>query len=564
MIDKRIRKNRLTSLLLGGSLLLGAVSAVAAPDIGTEVWQQKFNPITNRWNNAFFRSVGFNVDGSVLVSGWRGEADSDSAIGIRYNAVTGAVLDSPAEWFLFEYSWADYTADRFADQYVDSSGDIYFAGMSYANKWNVSSSRYNLPSVWKYDSAYVNPDPAQSGNPGRPVWKTYYTKYGDPAIDNGMFNGMAVDSAGNIIAAGYFNNLTSTSSNRDWIIDKYDSDGNRATGFPLSYNKDDLHDYANDVAVDSEDNFVVVGFVTIDATADHQNWVVRKYSNDGTLLWATEYDYAGGSDQAYFVTIDSDDNIVVSGNRRNALPGDDNDWYMVKYAKDGDGAGGADVLWEQSWDPGDSTHGVAYQAVLDGLDNFYTVGAQQQTSVVTPVYTDRYRAVLQYRDGQTGDLISIQNIPLDPTANNKPALEHDYLRTLALDGAQLTLAGYTQQDGGYSVTRGGTGRVVMLTLSPFEVTPSVIGNGMVSPDTAQNVDYDTTTQFMLDPDDNHHIDSIAGTCLAGPAPVDNSDGTWTYTTGAIAFDCTVIVHFVEDETFFVIPIEGNKAVIFGL
>lgn len=337
--------------------MFGAASAAA--DIGTEIWQQKFNPTSSNWNNGFFQSVGFNADGSILANGWRGEADSESAIGVRFNAETGAVLDTPAEWFLFEHMWNDYAADRFMDQHIDSNGNIYFVGMSYAANWNTFSSRYNVPNIWKFASSYDNP---VSDIPDRPLWRKYHAGPGTATEENGRFENMAVDNAGNIYAVGFY---TQTASNRDWIIDKYDSDGNRAAGFPLSHDNDGLHDYAYDVATDSEGNFVVVGSVLVDAATDHHDWVVRKYKGDGTLLWATQYDFAGGHDQAQYVAIDSDNNVIVSGYRRNATPADDNDWYIVKYAKDGDGVGGTTIMWEQFWDGGNSKHGVGYEMALD-------------------------------------------------------------------------------------------------------------------------------------------------------------------------------------------------------
>jgi len=451
-------KKTLTLLLAGGCLLMGSAAAVA--DIGTVIWQQKFNPTSSSWNNGFFHSVGFNTDGSILANGWRGEADSDSAIGVRYDAETGAVLDTPAEWFLFEHTWSDYTADRFMDQHTDSSGNTYFVGMGYGANWNSFSSRYNVPNIWKYSSSYDNP---VSDIPDRPLWRKYHVGTGSAADENGRFENMAVDNSGNIYAVGFY---TQTAANRDWFIDRYDSDGNRAAGFPLSHDKDGLHDYAYDVATDSEGNFVVVGSVLADAATDHHNWAVRKYKSDGTLLWETEYDLAGSHDQAFYVAIDGDNNIIVSGYRRNAAPEDDNDWYIVKYAGDGDGIGSATIMWEQSWDDGNSKHGVGYEIAIDSGNNFYIIGIQLKDSV-TPAFSDRYRGILQYRDGQTGDVLQSQAIELDTTVNNKPELEHDFVRRLMLYGDQLVIAGYTQQDGGYTVTRGRTGRVVMLHLPPL-------------------------------------------------------------------------------------------------
>ncbi|MDX2429198.1 MAG: hypothetical protein QNK22_10975 [Xanthomonadales bacterium] len=86
---KSRRKYALTSLL-AGALLVCATSAVA--QIGTVVWQQKYTPVSSYAQGSLY-NAGFNTDGSVLVSGFRSEADSSSAVGIRYDARTGVVID---------------------------------------------------------------------------------------------------------------------------------------------------------------------------------------------------------------------------------------------------------------------------------------------------------------------------------------------------------------------------------------------------------------------------------------------------------------------------------------
>lgn len=456
----------LSVLLAGGGLLFSATPGFAVPpvpEIGTEIWQQQYSP-NSSFGQGYYWSVGFNTDGSVLANGHRSEADSGSAIGMRYNTETGAVLDVMPEWIKFEYNWGDYAHDRFKDQYIDSSGNMYFAGMGYRANWNSGSARYNVPNVWKYSSSYSN---NTTTGADRPLWKSYYAGPGDATQENGTFEGMAADSAGNIYAVGYYLNLSSAASQRDWIIDKFDSDGARAAGFPVSYNKDNLHDYAYDVATDSEDNFVVVGTVLVNAATDHYDWVVRKYAGDGSLLWETQSDLSAGNDQAYSVAVDGDDNIIVAGYRRNALPSGDNDWYIVKYAKDGDGNGGATIIWEQSWDDGNSKHGEARGVLLDHKGFVYIVGSQRKDSV-DPAYTDRNRPVLQYRHGHTGELLGIQGFVLDETPNDKPAIEHDYLRALDLKGDQLVMSGYTSEDSSnWLLYNRHTGRVLMLKLLPL-------------------------------------------------------------------------------------------------
>ena len=479
-MHKWLYKEVLTLILTGGCALTPfAVSY--ADDIGTEVWQQQYNATTYR-NFGIFNSAGFNHDGSVLAGGYRGEADSGSAVGVRYNAETGAGLDSPPEWILVEKTWSDYAQDSFFDQHVDSSGNIYFVGRSYAAGYNLFRPRYTVPNIWKFKSDYASPA-------GSYEWRSYYA----PSLpaereihSMGEYSDMAVDSSDSIYAVGWYDNTPFSAADRDWIIDKYDSDGNRATGFPKIIDRDGLHDYANAVVADSEGNFVVVGSELVIATDDHHDWVVRKYQGDGTLLWETSYDFNGGHDAAFSVIVAADDNIIVGGYRRN-LPADENDWYFVKYAKDGNGSGGATVLWEQFWDDGNAKHGTVYAMLLDDLNNFYAIGGQLKDSTV-PAYSDRNRPVLQYRSGSTGELLKIQDIVLDASANNEPAKEHDYLRRIAISGDLLVLGGYTRHDevwSNSSLDNAYTGRVVMLKLVPplddasFYLVPSPQGGAAV-------------------------------------------------------------------------------------
>ncbi len=520
------------------------VASAFTGEIGAITWQKIFNSGTAPYFQAFFNSVWFNSDGSLLVSGYRGEPDSKSAIALHYDAATGDIRDTPAEWFLFEYTYGDYTHDRFYDQFIDSNGNTFFVGVSYGDHFNTSGTRYNCPSIWKYDSAYTNPDP-NSGNPERPLWRNYHCDDGHPE-NNGEFNDMAVDSSGNIYVVGWFKNLDSTTSDRDWIIDKYAGDGTEATGFPLILNKDDFSDYAASIAVDSEDNFIVVGSVQLEGfvpESHHYDWVVRKYNADGTLLWDTEYDYGGNNlnDQALFVVVDAHDDIIVCGYRTNNTTAKDRDWYIVKYGKNGDGSGGASVLWEQFWDDGQNKHGLARGMLLDDQQNIYLIGRQGKDST-DPVYTDRLRPVLQYRDGQTGTLLKSQDIPLMPTHNHSWNIEHDFMYRLARKDGQLVIAGGTSEDANYLTPYSRTGRVVMLA-QHFDVTPSSSGNGTISPsDKVERIAYNTTTQFTLTPETGYSPAAPLGTCPAGSL-IDNSNGTWTYTTGQITSDCTLIVGF---------------------
>ncbi|MDO8948838.1 MAG: InlB B-repeat-containing protein [Desulfocapsaceae bacterium] len=79
----------------------------------------------------------------------------------------------------------------------------------------------------------------------------------------------------------------------------------------------------------------------------------------------------------------------------------------------------------------------------------------------------------------------------------------------------------------------------------YYVHPSVnvTGSGTISPSAPQPVVKNETVSFVLEPADGYYLGGITGTCPAGLPPRDNLDGTWSYTTGSIKSDCTVIANF---------------------
>ena len=117
-----------------------------------------------------------------------------------------------------------------------------------------------------------------------------------------------------------------------------------------------LYDFASatnfwpfDVAVDSQDNVIAVGRTSEDG-AGGTDAVVFKINSSGTLLWARTYGDAGENQRFNAVTVDSNDNIYVSGTTHSLA----SKAFWMKLDTDGviqiertayDGSGG----YEQSW-----------------------------------------------------------------------------------------------------------------------------------------------------------------------------------------------------------------------
>jgi hypothetical protein len=89
--------------------------------------------------------------------------------------------------------------------------------------------------------------------------------------------------------------------------------------------------------VDSQGNVIVTGYQNLTG-GTNDDYLTVKFKADGSgVAWRAFVDGVGGSDQATAVAVDSEDNVIVTGYLWN---GQNNDIHTVKY----DGATGA-VLW---------------------------------------------------------------------------------------------------------------------------------------------------------------------------------------------------------------------------
>lgn len=113
------------------------------------------------------------------------------------------------------------------------------------------------------------------------------------------------------------------------------------------------NDYSYDVAVDSQGNVIVVGYVQ-GATNHGVNGYAIKYNPAGdSVLWDIEFDAGligagGGADSGdafYGVCVDSQDNFIIVGQKAVTFgPYPTNQvWYIAKYGSD-------NILdWDEEW-----------------------------------------------------------------------------------------------------------------------------------------------------------------------------------------------------------------------
>jgi uncharacterized delta-60 repeat protein len=119
------------------------------------------------------------------------------------------------------------------------------------------------------------------------------------------------------------------------------------------------------LAVDSQDNVVVTGY----STKDSFDYCTIKYSPTGEQLWVQRYDGTGhSSDYPTAITVDSQDNIIVSGYSQSEGSGDD--FVTIKYSPSGQ------QLWTKQYN-GIGNGGDCPMAIgVDAKGSVYVAGAE--------------------------------------------------------------------------------------------------------------------------------------------------------------------------------------------
>jgi uncharacterized delta-60 repeat protein len=125
----------------------------------------------------------------------------------------------------------------------------------------------------------------------------------------------------------------------------------------------DRDDLAFDVAVDSEDNIIVTGYTKNgDGNTDY---LTIKYDQDGNEIWSKSYD-GGNNDEAHGVTVDSNDNVIVTGHSYNASGNEKDNYYTIKYDRDGN------EIWNKSYADGETDWAMG--VTVDSQGNIIVTG----------------------------------------------------------------------------------------------------------------------------------------------------------------------------------------------
>ena len=187
-------------------------------------------------------------------------------------------------------------------------------------------------------------------------WEESY----DSGYSSDMVFSVAIDSEDNAIMVGYVGYL-----HPDWKVISYSSSGH--INWERSYGSRDHGEVAANLVVDSRDNVIVVGY---ENDGSDNDWKIISYSPSGGVNWQCSYDSELGSDAPMGVAIDSRDNVIVVGYENS---GRGNEWKIISYSPSGG------VNWQRSYD-GEHGDDVPMGVAIDSRDNVIVVGYQDNGS----------------------------------------------------------------------------------------------------------------------------------------------------------------------------------------
>ncbi|MDD5778550.1 MAG: PKD domain-containing protein [Candidatus Thermoplasmatota archaeon] len=165
--------------------------------------------------------------------------------------------------------------------------------------------------------------------------KIWGPKYYANSGENNSAAGVAVDSGNNIYVIGG----SETDQDKDYLMVKYDSNGNYKTAIYRPFTKQvggDVRDCSDDalgIAIDSQNNVVVTG-------TSCENFCTIKYNSQLNEVtgWPKRENFTGGAKD---VAVDKNNNVIVTGYNT----ADASRYYTIKYSPTGQviwtGGGGA-------------------------------------------------------------------------------------------------------------------------------------------------------------------------------------------------------------------------------
>ena len=213
-------------------------------------------------------------------------------------------------------------------------------------------------------------------------FELWVARYNGPGNYYDVANAMAVDGGGNVYVTG---RSYGSGNSEDYATIKYNSAGveqwvARYDG-PINY-----PDQANCVAVDEAGNVFVTGSSSDGSIYDYDfDYATVKYNSAGEEQWVARYEGTEGEyDRAYFVAVDGDGSIYVTGDSYGS--GTRHDYATVKYNSAGV------EQWVARYDGPGNWDDYAYSLALDGNGNIYVTGGSDGGGTQMDFCTIKYNS----------------------------------------------------------------------------------------------------------------------------------------------------------------------------
>ncbi len=324
------------------------------------------------------------IDSGIYDGGYGIAVDSDNniySVGFGSNLVSGS---SAFDWWIKKFDQYGREDTTNWDKSIDGGGAS--PNGNYDEAYSVACDSQNNVYIIGYvgvtenDSAWMIKKFSSDGTEDTSWNKTFNSADDGTTTEEDTAFNIVIDSQDNVYVSGAGYDVAGAGTGLDWWIKKFSSDGTEdTTNWDKKIDGNGGNDYAFGIAVDSQDNIYVagVGDDIVDGSSNW-DWWIKKFSSDGTedtTNWNKMYSSASASrmDRLYSVTVDEQDNVWLAGSGRDLVSGSSgNDWWIKKFSSDGT----EDTTnWDLMVDSGNEDHDQARELVVDYENSYvYVLG----------------------------------------------------------------------------------------------------------------------------------------------------------------------------------------------
>jgi len=270
---------------------------------GNELWVERYNGPDNSWDSA--RAMTLDDNDNIYVTGSSYSATSVDYATIKYDT------DGNELW-VARYNGPGNSGDYARAVAIDSSGYVYVTGHSYSGTSD------------DYITIKYSPDS------NIPLWVVMYS---GPENSDDLPCAIAADSNNNIYVTG--SEVYWESEYSGYATIKYDTDGNELWVARYGSLSDDFYGLPKAIAVDSNDNIYVTGYSRSGTGSVYAAYTIIKYSPDSNEpLWVVTYSEGDNNNYAEAIAVDSNENVYVTGrNLYYGTGGGLSDYLTIKYSQ---------------------------------------------------------------------------------------------------------------------------------------------------------------------------------------------------------------------------------------